>query len=474
MKNTSKCQQIDFKTTSDGWRGQLTENFTTANVLRIANALSLYVLNEFPSRQRRVVLGYDTRFTSINFRDLIAQTMGRAGIDVYLLSKPSPTPVLTYLVKTNNCACGVMITASHNPPLDNGIKVRMNYGGPPTEETVQKIESYLDRRASYPSKQGKINVVNIEREYVEHINQLIFISKDRIRPTNILVDTMHGTTDGLLAKIFQHSSIKVDYINNENDPYFGGIPPEPKYESTKKLQSRLQEPDNDMGIAHDGDGDRIVAVLPEAGYLSPHDVSALILWYLVVYRKQNGLVLGSQTLGRKLKMLSQHFGLEYRETSVGFWNMAKIMLEENVLMAAEENGGIGLGINMPERDCTLIAALLIEANLMVEGGLEKIFKDIEKVTGPAKFIRQNYICKGDRKKIMTILIKDSSDLLIKNKYEMQLLPDGLKVIFLNNDSVTLRLSGTENLIRIYVEADNREQAEKILKSTIGKLKRYDH
>jgi len=453
---------INFQSTSDGWRGKLADNFNFQNIRLLGEAISRYLTKDLGSKE--IVIGYDTRFMSCEFANFLTDIFINNGINVYRLSKPRPTPFLSFSVVNKKTKIGLMVTASHNPPFDNGIKIRMGYGGAPSTKIVKNIEKYLwaenTKMSGFPK--GQLRNIDPTDEYIEKIKKMTDLNDLPKKPISVLVDTMHGTTLGLLKKIVKKTNIKVSYINSSLDPYFGKFPPEPKFETTFKLQKLIQSNKYNLGIAHDGDGDRIVAVSPKHGYLSPHDVSAIILWYLVSIKKISGKVVGSSTLGRRVRMLSQHFGLQFQEIPVGFKNATKIMLNKNVLLAAEENGGIGFGFYLPERDAILAATVLCQIEAMIAGGIDFVLEEIKKVAGESGFSRYNYISKTNRSELMAKINNTSENkfalLPIKNVSRL----DGVKITFKNNDWVSIRFSETENIIRIYAESNDRLSAEKII------------
>lgn len=455
---------INFKSTSDGWRGKLAENFTFANVERLAKAISQHLIRDVGDK--RIVIAYDTRFMSKDFATFMSSIFTKYGINVLIIKEPCTTPLLSFTTFKYKLPMGINITASHNPPFDNGIKIRMNYGGTPTKETTSKIESYLDTNLTISKNGSTIKYIDSRVKYINKIKKLANVDINSTAKIRVLVDTMHGSSFGLLKRIFSGSKIEIEYINDNFDPYFGGINPEPKFESTTELQAIIKSGKYNFGIAHDGDGDRIVAVLPKIGYLSPHDLSAMIVLYLNKYKGIKGKVLGSTTLGRKVKRVCERLNLEYETMPVGFRNATQQILDGKVLIASEENGGIGFGFYLPERDATLAASILVEAELKV--GLTKLYKEVENIAGKSGFCRYNFTPNVDRQKLFTQILNDIgifnySEIVSENKL------DGAKIIFENGEWLSIRYSGTEDILRIYCESDTRKKATKIKDFVIAKI-----
>lgn len=454
---------VNFRSTSDGWRGKLAENFTYENVGLLGEAISRFITKKsFP---RRIVVGYDTRFMSKDFALFLSKLFSKNGIEVFVLKDPCTTPLLTFSTLLYQSQIGLTVTASHNPIFDDGIKIRMGYGGAPLTETTQDIEKSFSANSndSFFTKNGGVITIDPIKDYVEKIRSHLDFTKVT-KQIRVVVDPMHGTSRELLRKIAKGTDIKVDYINYNYDPFFGEFPPEPKFETTKKLQSLVLNKKYDLGIAHDGDGDRIVAVSQRRGYLSPHDVSAIILWYLVVHKKAIGKVIGSSTLGRRVGLLCQHFGLEFEEIPVGFKNATQIMLNQKVLLAAEENGGIGFGFYLPERDATLAAGILCEIESTLTGGVDYVLDEIEKLAGKSGFSRYNFTPTVNRTQLMSLIRnlepKDFHFCDVKSISKM----DGVKITLSNDDWISIRFSGTEDIIRIYAESSDRLSAEKLIEN----------
>lgn len=462
---------INFGTTSDGWRGILALDFTFSNVAAVANAIAQYAKKELPGKG--IVVGYDTRFMSKDFAEVIATCIQKHKIDTYISDSCSPTPSISFITKTKNHKCGINVTASHNPPKYNGIKLRLGYGGTPKAEQLNKIERLVPAQSrEIPKITENIKETDIIAPYVEGIRQMV--KPGLSKQVAVLVDSMHGTTTGILDKVFSaDKNITVTCINNTADPYFGKTPPEPKFESTAQLQQDVRTHRYNLGIAHDGDGDRIIAVTPNRGYISPHSLSAALLFYLVKYRKLGGLVLGSDTLGRQLKKVANHFCLPYEEFPVGFKNATLVMLEKAVLIAAEENGGIGFGFYLPERDASLTAALVVEAETIVENGFEGLLSQMEEIAGKSGFCRQNYIAKTDRKLLFRSFEESILESGLGTGVIYKSFNSGLKLIWPNENSAIVRISGTENLLRIYAESDTRNSAVEIARDIAKKLEKIE-
>ena len=463
MGKKSSYLDEEFKSTSDGWRGKIADSFTFELVSKVASAISQYILSKKVSK-KSILISYDSRFLSKSFAKRMAEVFSSHGIQPLLDRVPLPTPVLSFRVKQKGFFCGVTVTASHNPYWYNGIKIRMGYGGPPNTEVMDSITELISSSRP-PVLRSTLSVISDDplEGYIREVRKLLDMDLFRDCSLRILVDSMHGTTAGLLQKLFSGTGVIINEINNDHDPYFGNVPPEPRAHNTLELQKKVSDCGYDLGVAHDGDGDRIVGVIPSVGFLSPHDIVAILLWYLVTVKKQKGMVVGSVTLSRRVARLADYFNLEYREVPVGFRNACQVMRDEKVLIAGEENGGIGFGFYLPERDGTVAAALLAEAELKCKGGIREILRQITEIAGPAGFCRLDLKVSYDRESLIKRLKINPPKGLLGQIVERVDNIDGVKFCLCNGDWVNVRASGTEDLIRIYAESNNNKLASRLVK-----------
>lgn len=463
--------KINLRSTSDGWREKIADSFTFDFVERVATAIGSYILKHGGAES---FVGYDTRFLGFEFAKQAGQVLSQFGLNVLISSKPIPTPMVSFRTNQREMICGITITASHNPFYYNGIKVRMGYGGAPDEEFTLDIQNLMN----YPmdiiaNKNSTLQEDDPLDDYCQKLRTMIDWEAFMGRSLKIAVDTMHGTTKGILKKVLWGSKSEVSEIHSDFDPYFGGVAPEPMESNTQKLQRLVSGGKCDLGIAHDGDGDRIMAVIPEVGYLSPHDVAVVLLWYLAKARKQTGIVVGSVTMSKRLSCVADYLGLAYREVSIGFRNACEIMRNEKVLIAGEENGGIGFGFYLPERDATLAAALLSEAEINYRGGINGILKKIGKVAGESGFSRLNLKLSIPPTVVMEKLKKGVPEKLASQAVSKINEVDGLKLFLESGDWVNIRAAGTEELLRIYAESSNKQKALAIAKATEEIIKKIE-
>ncbi|MGW8185346.1 MAG: hypothetical protein ACWGHO_04535 [Candidatus Moraniibacteriota bacterium] len=464
--------KINLRSTSDGWRGKIADSFTFDFVERIAIAIGGYILKHGGTE---TFVGYDTRFLGFEFAKHVGQVLSQLGINVFISSRPVPTPMVSFRTNQKEMICGIAITASHNPYYYNGIKIRMGYGGAPNEEFTTEIQNSMNSLASTTIHQNldllRDNPLN---DYCQKIRTIIDWEALNSCPLKIAIDTMHGATSGILKELLLGSKVEVVEIHSDFDPYFGRVAPEPMKSNTQELQALVSRRYCDMGFAHDGDGDRIMAVIPERGYLSPHDVAVTLLWYLAKIREQRGIVIGSVTMSKRLSRVANYLGLAYKEIPIGFKNACEIMRREKVLIAGEENGGIGFGFYLPERDATLAAILLAEAEINYNGGINGILNEIGEIAGESGFSKLNLKLSISPTVIMEKLKKEIPEKLASQMVLKTSDIDGLKLSLESGDWVNIRIAGTEELLRVYAESDNDQKALRIaeaIEKIIRKIER---
>lgn len=447
---------MSIRSTSDGWRGIVADSFTFTFVEKVAFAIATYLINH---GGKETFIGYDTRFMSSIFAERVGQVMDQLGVGVLMASEPVPTPIVSFRVNNNQLVCGATITASHNPFYYNGIKIRMDYGGPPSVDIDSEFERYFKSSSNIQaSRHYKYILDNPMEEYCNRIRDLIDMESFKSKKIKILIDTMHGTTKGVLRNLLSNTLAEISEINDSFDPYFGHISPEPQFNNTAVLQEKVTKNQFDLGIAHDGDGDRIIAVIPQKGYLSPHDIAVILLWYLVSAKNQKGIVVGSVTMTKRLSEIAHYFGLPYREVPIGFRYATALMRNENVLLAAEENGGIGFGFYLPERDGSLVAALLAEAEMNHDGGISQILSEIENICGKSGFCRINLNTLTSPQHIIESLKQNIPEIIGHKKVIDVSYIDGIKFFLQSHEWVNVRAAGTEELLRIYVESKTDQDA----------------
>ena len=461
------AEQIKFGT--DGWRGIIADDFTDENVRLVARAIASYVLkNEDPGKG--LVVGYDTRFGSPRFAQIVSEELAAAGIPVRLADDYTPTPALSYGVKHLGAAGGVVVTSSHNPWAWNGIKYKAGYGGSATPAIIQKIEAEL-RAGARPKAAGiaEITKTDFKSPYVEAIAK--FADLPRIARSNFkfAVDVMHGAGQGVLAGIFSQHGISFIEVRGEVNPLFPGINPEPIEPHVRLLQETVVREKCHAGFATDGDADRLGAVTEDGSFVDSHKIFAVILRWLLERKRWPGEVVRAFNTTRMLDRIAAKHGRKLHECGIGFKFICDLMLEREILVGGEESGGIGITRHLPERDGILNSLLL--AAIMAEEGktLAQLVADLQREFGEHHYGRLDLHIPEEIKQ--NAIRRASNGVTRLGRYSVVRTAnlDGVK-FYLDAPTagggadawVLLRASGTEPLLRIYSEAASPELVQEIL------------
>jgi phosphomannomutase len=461
------AQEIKFGT--DGWRGVIADDFTFENVRRVAGAIASYVL-KYEEPKHGIIVGYDTRFASARFARIVAEVIAAAGIPVKLSNDYTTTPSVSYAVKHQGAAGGVMVTSSHNPWNWNGVKFKGKFGGSATPSIMKKIEEELASGAAPKSEQSAIEEVDFKKAYIAAVSA--FADMDLIAKTKFkfAVDAMYGSGRGVLAGIFAARGVSHVAIREELNPLFPGINPEPIQPHTAMLQETVVREKCDAGLATDGDADRIGAVAEDGTFVDSHKIFCVILRWLLERKKWPGDVVRAFNTTRMLDRIAANYGRRLHETSIGFKYVADLMMEHDILIGGEESGGIGYSRFLPERDGVLNCLLL--ANVMAEEGkpLGQLVADLQREFGPHYYGRRDlHIPEDVKQHAIQRARAGSTQGLGKYRVLKKENMDGVK-FFLDAPTngngaeawVLFRASGTEPLLRLYTEASSPELVSELL------------
>ncbi len=459
----------EIKFGTDGWRGIIADDFTFENVRRVAGAIASYV-SKHEDAKRGVIIGYDTRFASDRAAKAVAEVIAGAGITILLSNDYLPTPAVSYNVKKLGAAGGVMVTSSHNPWNWNGVKFKAKFGGSATPAIMKIIESELASGSVPNGPSAKIEKVDLKSAYVDAVCKFADMNVIRGAKFKFAIDSMYGSGRGVLPGIFDKNEIQYVAIRQEVNPLFPGINPEPILPHVALLQEVVVKEKCHAGLVTDGDADRIGAVAEDGSFVDSHKCFAVLLNWLLVRKKWPGAVVRAfNTTGMLDRMAAKH-GRKLIEVSIGFKYAADVMMEQEVLIAGEESGGIGYGRFLPERDGVLNALLL--ANVMAEEGkpLGQLVADLQREYGPHYYGRRDLHISDELKNGAVRRAADPSmtrlgPYAVLRKENL----DGVKLYLdapTNGNGadpwVLFRASGTERLLRVYVEAATAELVTEIL------------
>lgn len=461
------AQEIKFGT--DGWRGIIADDFTFDNVRRVAGAIASYVL-KYEDAKRGVIVGYDARFASPRAARVVAEVIAAAGIPVKLANDYTPTPAVSYAVKNQAAAGGVMVTSSHNPWNWNGVKFKGNFGGSATPAIMKRIEEELAAGAAPKEKQAAVEEVDLKKAYIAAV--CTFADLDLIAKTKFkfVVDAMYGSGRGVLTGIFAEHGIQHVAIRQEVNPLFPGINPEPIEPHTALLQQTVVQEKCDAGLATDGDADRIGAATEHGRFVDAHKIFSVLLRWLLERKKWPGDITRAFNTTRMIDRIAAKYGRKVHETPIGFKYAADLMMEREILMGGEESGGLGYSRFLPERDGVLNCLLL--ANVMAEERkpLGQLVDDVQREFGPHYYGRRDlHIPEDIKQNAIQRARADSTQTLGRYRVLKKENLDGVK-FFLDAPTggngaeawALFRASGTEPLMRLYVEASSPELVEELL------------
>ncbi len=473
---------INFGT--DGWRAVISDTFTFHNLRLVSQAIADAVRSEhwnnaYPNGDdvdsRKMIVGFDPRFLSDRYAAEVARVLAANGFTVYLAQSDSPTPSISYAIKHTKAIGGVVITASHNAPRYNGIKLKAAYGGSASPEQSRRVEIYLndnEERGRGPNlmdmdrarELGLIQRFNPLPAYYEHLRTLINFDAIAENPPQIVVDSMHGSGRGVIKGILQGTGCEVTEIRGEMNPGFGGTHPEPIARNLGALAVAISTGIGDLGLATDGDADRIGAMDGRGNFVDPHKIMALALRYLVEERGWSGPVVRTVSTTRMIDRLAKRYGLPVYETPVGFNHIADYMLKEDVLIGGEESGGISIKGNIPEGDGILMGLLLVEIVATSGLSLYELVEGLLRDVGPAFYERKDLRLKRPvaKQTMVTRLLNEAPSRIGDEKVEDVQTTDGVKYLMADDSWLLIRPSGTEPVLRVYAEGRSREMVEALL------------
>ncbi len=461
-----ETSEIRFGT--DGWRAVISDTVTFKNVSIVAQGISEWVnrdLRKKPGAPKRVAVGYDTRFLSNRYAQIVSCVLAANNIEVYLTGTAIPTPSLSFGVTRNECLAGVMITASHNPAYFNGIKIKTAQGGAATSDITTAVEDYLDETEiktvdfETAKKEKKIIVHDFKPDYINFLRSYLDLKRIKNSRFKVLTDIMHGSGDGLMAEVLKGTQVRLTLMRDDVNPSFDGGKPEPVIEYLGEILRRVKKEKVDLGLVLDGDADRVAAVASGGEFIHPQKIFGLLILHLVRNRGRKGGVVKTICGTTMIDKIAAKLGLKLYETPVGFKYISDLMISENIVTGGEEAGGMGFQAYIPERDGTLAGLLLLEMMVYQKKNIKKIIHEMEKEFGHYYYERSDMKLEHSfdtdkvkaMKRIMGKKVVDVKDF------------DGVKLICEDESWLMFRPSGTEPLARVYAEAKSLSKAKKLIK-----------
>ena len=464
--------KIKFGT--DGWRAVIAEDFTFDNVRACAQGVANY-LNQGKLRERGLVIGYDTRFASEDFAAAAAEVIAGNKIKVRLCSQSAPTPVISYAVTATKSAGAIIITASHNPGRWNGFKYKDDTGASAATELVSEIEKNANETLSSGDikglpladglDSGLIAFFDPYPAYVRQLEGLIDLEPLRQSRLKIIADSMYGAGIGYFKSLLEGGRIDITEINGERNPLFPGIQPEPIAKNLAKLSTLVREQKADVGLANDGDADRIGIVDENGEFLTQHQVFALLVLYFLEVRGERGAIIKTLTDTNMIDLLGKLFDVPVYETPVGFKYVAPLMIEKDALIGGEESGGYGFRGHVPERDGILAGLYFLDFMIKTGKTPSQLLDYLYSKVGPHYYDRiDSHVSPDDRQTLSRRLTQSPINSIAGIEVAKLDTTDGFRYLLADDSWLLIRFSGTEPLIRIYAEGHSPEQVQKLLDS----------
>ncbi len=454
---------------TDGWRAVIAKEFTTANVARIAAGSARWLKRQGNSPS--VVLGHDCRFGGELFVETVARVMGLHGVRVYMATSFVTAPMISMATMRTGSGLGVFITASHNPPMYNGYKLKGSYGGPLLEEQVQEVEALIPdepppgidtQSLEGLSGQGLLEQIDLEEMYCRYLEQAFDLETIRRSDMHFAFDAMYGSGQNVMRRLFPNIML----MHCERQPLFDGIPPEPLARNLGAFSKAIRQAGNiHCGLAVDGDADRTALMDHEGRYVDSHHVILLLIHYLHRYKGIRGKVATGFSSSVKIHKLCQAYNIPIEVVKIGFKHICGIMLKEEVLVGGEESGGIAVAGHIPERDGIYNGLLIWEAMVRTGKTLAGLISEVYDITGPFAFERADLeLSPEDKERIVENCRHGRYTRFGNYTVKKTETLDGFKYYFSESQWLMIRPSGTEPVLRTYAEGANQQEALDILKA----------
>ena len=453
---------------TSGWRGIIARDFTFDNVRLATRGIAEYLSKARSSKSKLVILGYDTRFLGREFSLASAEVLASSGLSPLLCNRDTPTPVIAHTIRARKALGGINMTASHNPAEYQGLKFSTSNGAPATPEVTKQIEENIARlQAENWSFKGAVigtyqcKTFDPQPGYFKQIRKLIDFAAIKKARLKVAVELMYGTGHGYLDALLEDAGTKITVFHDELNPLFGGHHPEPNAEGMAEVSKFVRSGKAQIGLGLDGDADRFGIVDEDGAWLTPNQALALALYHLKKNRGWTGAVVRTVPTSHQVDAVAQLLGVKVYETPVGFKYIGALMESEPIIVGGEESGGLSVKGHVPEKDGILACLLMAELVATEKKSLGRILKDLEKKTGEFHTDRINVSIPPEKKEALLAKLGAGLDRVGPFKVEKFITTDGFKFLLPNSEWVAFRASGTEPLIRCYIEAKSAADLKKL-------------
>lgn len=450
-----------------GWRAVIGDDFVKENIARVAEGI-VKLAKEEGKTDKPIPVGYDRRFLSESAAKWVAEVLAAGGIEVWFMPRSTPTPLVMHTVKDSELYYGIEITASHNPASYNGIKLIVEEGRDAPLETTQRLEALIAESETVESisfeeavESGKILYLrNPFNKFLDDILGLLDVNALRERGLRVLFDTMHGSGAYPLQVIFHTARCTIDTMNLNKDAWFGGMMPAPSENTLQLLRDGVVRGNYDLGIAMDGDGDRLGIIDHSGRYIDANEILCLLYYYLVKYKGWNGPVVRNLATTHMLDRIAESFGEKCYEVPVGFKYISSKIDEVDAVLGGESSGGLTVRGHIHGKDSVYAASLMAEMISVVGKTPSEMIDELKAQFGEFVMVEDNLRFAPEYKTVVEDILMVKKQLpsfskeVVRVNYE-----DGCKVYFEDDSFVICRFSGTEPLLRIFAESSDKETAK---------------
>jgi len=465
-------EKIKFGTS--GWRGVIADDFTVARVRVVTQAIADHITSQ-GLKDKGVIVGYDTRFMSERFAEEAVRVLAANGVHAYLSNRDVPTPAVSFEIIRRKAAGGINFTASHNPPLYNGLKFSPAWGGPALPETTKDIEtkanSLLEKNSiaamslAEAKDKGIAEEIDLRKIYLDDLKKKIDSETIRKAKLKVAVDLLYGTGRDYLDTALRDAGCAVTVIHGHRDTMFGGRSPEPSEENLAELSDVMNKGKFDIGLAVDGDADRFGIIDTDGTYINPNQVLALVLDYLCRTRGWKGGAARSIATSHLIDAVAKKHGIEVYETGVGFKFIGDLLVQGKIIFGGEESAGMTIKDHVPEKDgilaCLLVAEMVARERKSIKDMLKRLYREVGTILDDRVNIR---LTEANRKAVgerLSMPMSELGGLRVKGK---KTTADGTKYMLEDDSWVLMRASGTEPVVRVYVESSSEDKIKDLVEA----------
>lgn len=453
---------------TSGWRGIIARDFTFDNVRLATQGIADLLSKVQGPKSKVVILGHDTRFLGREFSMAAAEVLAANGLIPLLCDRDTPTPVIAHTIRARKAMDGINMTASHNPAEYQGLKFSTINGAPATPDVTQQIEANIEKLLAQGwSFNGAVigtyhcRTFDPQPAYFKQLRKLIDFGAIKKAKLKVAVELMYGTGHGYLDKLLEEAGAKVTLFHNELNPLFGGHHPEPNAAGMAEVSRFVRTRRAQIGLGLDGDADRFGIVDQDGTWLTPNQVLALALYHLKKNRHWTGSVVRTVPTSHQVDAVAEMLGVKVHETPVGFKYIGALMESEPIIVGGEESGGLSVKGHVPEKDGILACLLMAELVATEKKSLGRILKDLEKQIGAFHTDRINVSIPSDKKEALLAKLGSGLSCIGAFRVEQFITTDGFKFLLPDREWVAFRASGTEPLIRCYIEAKSAANLKRL-------------